>query len=301
MKTVIIMFCFLFMTKNLLSAEISFTIDEPQVLETPLLTHVERNERILKAFKDHNITGTIFVCGMRVDHKEGEAILKAWDEGNHMISNHSYSHKNYNKEEVSFKEYSEDFLKVKPMIKKYKNFSAYYRFPFLKEGQTSEKRDQMREFLKKHNYRHGHVTIDASDWFIDMKLREKLAKDPKADVSAYRDYYLSHLWERAQFYNDLSKKVYGREIKHTVLIHHNLLNALFLGDVMNMFKEKGWKLISAREAFSDKAFLDLPANTPAGEGLLWAKARESGKFESLLRYPAEDSRYEEEKMKQLGL
>lgn len=86
-----------------------------------------------------------------------------------------------------------------------------------------------------------------------------------------------------------------------MLIHHNLLNALFLGDVMNMFKEKGWKLISAREAFSDKAFLDLPANTPAGEGLLWAKARESGKFESLLRYPAEDSRYEEEKMRQLGL
>lgn len=64
MKNVIIMFCFLFMTKNALSAEISFTMDDPQVLETPLLTPIERNEKILKAFKDHNITGTIFVCGM---------------------------------------------------------------------------------------------------------------------------------------------------------------------------------------------------------------------------------------------
>lgn len=301
MKTVIILFCFLFITKNALTAEISFTMDDPQVLETPLLSAKERNERILKAFEDHKIKGALFVCGMRIDNKEGENVLKAWDNEGHMIGNHTYSHKNFNKEEISFKEYSEDFLKVEPLIKKYKNFSAIYRFPFLKEGNTKEKRDEMRAFLQKNNYRHGHVTIDASDWYVDMKLREKLSKDPKSDVSAYRDFYLSHIWERAQFYNDLSKKVYGREIKHTLLIHHSLLNALFLGDVMKMFEEKGWKLISANEAFKDPAFLDLPLNVPAGEGLLWAKARESGKFESLLRYPAEDSRYEEEKMKQLGL
>jgi len=34
---------------------------------------------------------------------------------------------------------------------------------------------------------------------------------------------------------------------------------------------------------------------------VWSLAKDSGKFEKNLRYPAEDSRYEKPKMDQLGL
>lgn len=40
---------------------------------------------------------------------------------------------------------------------------------------------------------------------------------------------------------------------------------------------------------------------PAGESLIWSLAKESGKYEDELRYPAEDSRYEIPKMKELGI
>jgi hypothetical protein len=68
-----------------------------------------------------------------------------------------------------------------------------------------------------------------------------------------------------------------------------------------MFKDKGWNIIDAEEAFKDPIFQSQPTNIPAGESLIWALAKESGKFEDILRFPAEDSRYEKDKMDKLGL
>jgi hypothetical protein len=99
----------------------------------------------------------------------------------------------------------------------------------------------------------------------------------------------------------LAKKIYGREIKHTLLIHHSLLNSLFLTDLLQMFKDKGWKLISAKEAYTDKIFLDEAQILPAGESIVWAKAKESGKYNDVIRYPAEDGEYEKAEMDKLGL
>jgi hypothetical protein len=109
------------------------------------------------------------------------------------------------------------------------------------------------------------------------------------------------MWERENFYNELSKKVLGREVKHSLLVHFNLLNALFLKDLIHYFQEHGWKWIDAEEAFRDPVFLKSPNSMPSGQSLIWALAKETGKFEEELRYPGEDSVYEKPKMDALGL
>jgi hypothetical protein len=95
--------------------------------------------------------------------------------------------------------------------------------------------------------------------------------------------------------------VLGREVKHTLLVHFNLLNALFLDDLLRMFESRGWKLIDATEAFKDPVFSRLPDSMPSGQSLVWALAKESGKFEKELRYPGENDTYEKPKMDALGL
>ena len=44
-----------------------------------------------------------------------------------------------------------------------------------------------------------------------------------------------------------------------------------------------------------------PCVVPAGESIIWALAKESKRFESMLRYPGEDGDYEKDKMDRLGL
>lgn len=145
------------------------------------------------------------------------------------------------------------------------------------------------------------MTIDASDWAVDNRLTKRLEKDPAADLKPYRDFYLAHMWERALYYDDLSRKALGRSVKHTILVHFNLLNALFLGDLLDMFKSKSWKLIDAEDAFKDPVFSTEPKIVPAGESIVWALSKETGRFDSLLRYPGEDSQYENAKMDKLQL
>jgi hypothetical protein len=68
-----------------------------------------------------------------------------------------------------------------------------------------------------------------------------------------------------------------------------------------MFKRKGWRLIDAEDAYKDSVFYAMPKIAPAGESLIWALAKETGRFDKLLRYPAEDGEYEKPAMDALGL
>ena len=90
-------------------------------------------------------------------------------------------------------------------------------------------------------------------------------------------------------------------MKHTVLVHFNLLNGLFLGDLIEMFKSKGWQPIDAEEAFSDPVFSAKPKIVPAGESIVWSLAKEKGTIPMSLRYPAEDGDSENARMDKLGL
>lgn len=281
--------------------QFSITMDDFNWNNPVKLTATERNEAILNVLSSRSNKAALFVIGRNIDSAEGKQLLAPWDQAGHMIGNHSYSHRNFNAPNTNIAEFQQDILKAEALLKEFPRFRKYFRFPMLKEGDTIAKRDAMRSFFAKHGYRNGHVTIDASDWAIDQRLTARLKKDPNADVKPYRDFYLEHMWARSQYYYSLADRVLNRTVKHTVLVHFNLLNALFLGDLLDMYRSKGWQLIGAEEAFADRVFAAKPKVVPAGESIVWSLAKQKGKIARTLRYPAEDSQYENARMDQLGL
>src|SRR5580693_6317714 len=280
--------------------QLALTMDDPTLTLGSVLRWQEANSRILKVISSKNVRAALFVCGMRVDDIDGSRLLAGWDEAGHLICNHSYSHKFYG-EQTSYADFAVDFLKNEKVIAPYHNRTALFRYPFLKEGDTADKRDRFRILLKERGYRVGHVTIDASDWYVSQRYLDQLSKKPKTPVAPYCDYLIAHLLDRAAFYRQLALDVLGSDIRHTLLIHYNTLNALVLPDVMAAFETAGWQWIDASLAFQDEVFRSLPKTLPAGESLVWALAAETGRFKDRLRYPGEDDVYEEPKMKALGL
>lgn len=291
----------LFLGTGARATEFAITMDDPNLLEPNPLPSPDEDTRIRAALREHAHQAALFVCGMRVNSPAGRKLLKAWDDEGHLIGNHSFTHQYFHSTKVSLDDFVADMEKAERLLTPLKHFAKLFRFPFLKEGDTLEKRDGMRKALEARGYRNGFVSVDASDWYISARLEKRLAQDPKADISGYRNFYLEHMGERAQFYDGLARKLLGREIRHTILVHHNTLNALYLGDLITMLKAKGWKLVPAKQAFADPIYASQPAILPAGESVLWALAKESGKFESELRYPGEDGEYERERMDKLGL
>jgi hypothetical protein len=130
---------------------------------------------------------------------------------------------------------------------------------------------------------------------------KRLKENPEADISGYRDYYKNHLFNRATFYDSLAFQLTNRRINHVILLHHNLAAALFLDDLIKHFEANGWEVMNADDAYQDPIYEESPDTIPAGESLVWALAKNSGKFEKVLRYPAEDGVYEKPFMDKLGL
>jgi len=275
-------------------------MDDPKIDVSAQMSWEEANERILAALAGRNLKAALFVCGMRVDRPEGLSLLSDWDNAGHLICNHSYSHLTY-LSKTSYEEFATDFLRNEPILAPYRHRAMFFRYPSLKEGDTAEKRDRFRKLLKDHGYRVGHVTVDASDWYVEQRMQQRLQQNNKSTLEPYGDYLVAHLLDRAGFYRQLSLDTLGREIRHTLLVHYNMINAVFLENVMTAFEKEGWTWVDADYAYKDPVFLKEPQTVPAGESLVWALAAESGKFKERLRWPAEDDVYEKPKMDALEL
>jgi peptidoglycan-N-acetylglucosamine deacetylase len=277
---------------------VAVTMDDVGWQIIPEDRRLEAEERLLSHLG--KARAFLFAIGEAVDNPHGASILRLWSAAGHRIGNHTYSHK-LASGKMTPEEFEADILRNEGVLRGYSGFRKWFRFPGAKEGQTRELRDRFRSFLAQHGYRNGAVTIDASDWYYNQRLLARMEVQRGFDVTLYRQPYLDHIWDRAQFYDQLSRDVLGRSVPHTLLIHYNLLNSLFLGDLLAMFRSKGWDVIDAEEAFSDQVFARQPDTAPAGESLIWALAKETGKFEDRLRYPGEDDVYEKPLLDRLGL
>lgn len=272
--------------------QIAITIDDPTIKATGGKSWQEKNEALLLTLERHKVKAALFVCGMRVDNAEGRKLLVAWDKANHLICNHSYSHWYFNSESLPVAQFIADFRKGDSVIQGYRHYTKLFRFPYLKEGNTVEKRDSMRQALQKADYRNGYVSIDASDWYIDAEMIKAIEAGMGSDLRPYRDYYVYHILNRAAYYDSLAQQVWQKPVKHNLLIHHSLLNALFLDDILLALKQNGWTIINAGDAFTDPVYQQQTGNVPAGESILWQLARQDKRWAEGLRYPAEDGAYE---------
>jgi peptidoglycan/xylan/chitin deacetylase (PgdA/CDA1 family) len=270
------------------SQRIALTFDDgPDMADRIGLSPADRNAAILRQLAEAHLKSILFVTRTDTDQNRND-LIRQWGVEGHQIGNHTATHPDF--DEVSLADYERELLSCDKAIRDLPGFTRRFRFPYLKEGDTVEKRDGFRAFLDSKSYEAAPVSVDASDWYYSQRLSARLKAHPEADTLAYRDAYLRHLYDRAQYYDGLSRTVLGRSVAHVLLLHHNLINALYLKDVIQMFRDKGWTLIDSEAAFSDPVYGMRPDTLPAGESILWALAKQKGV--AGLRFPGEDAVYE---------
>ena len=258
--------------------ELAVTFDDgPKLTATPLLSPAERNERLLAQLAAAKVTAALFVTlGNGADRPEGLALLRAWGEAGHAIGNHTVTHLDLNASSTTLEAYEAELLACDAVIREVPGYRPWFRFTFLREGNTPEKRDGIRAFLAERTWLNARVTVDTSDWRLDQKLAALLRKDPKADLAPLKAVYLAHLRQRANAFRDLSRRLLGRDVGHTLLLHHNLLNALFLADVLAQLRADGWTLVAPEVAFADPVYREEPDRPAPGQSLLLSLARARG-------------------------
>lgn len=280
---------------------IAITIDDFDLSDTVLMSGTDRDAEIRAALARYRLKASGFVVGKYVDRDKlvSDNVLSRWSDASHILGNHSFSHQKFNGQNPN--ELMTDILRCESLLSGYSSFRKLFRFPYLAEGKTENGRDRMRGLLKQHGYKNAHVTIDTSDWYIDNRLKARIKLRPNDSLEPYRRFYLNHIWDRATYYDGLAKSLFGHSIDHTILLHHRLTTGLFLNDMLSMFRDRGWRLIDADTAFDSQVFALEPNSVPAGQSLVWAVAKATGRFDSILRYPGEDGVYEASKMDAMAL
>ncbi|MFL6657030.1 MAG: polysaccharide deacetylase family protein [Massilia sp.] len=266
---------------------VAFTFDDgPSLATTARLSPAQRNAALLAALAKHQVKAALFVtAGNGANRPEGLALARAWGEAGHAIGNHTMTHPDLDAATETLDQYQQEILDCDAVIRTLPGYQKWFRYTFLREGKAPDKRDGMRAFLVQQGYRNAYVSLDTSDWRLDEKLAEVLAKDSKADLAPIKRAYLAHIRQRALAYRALSQQLQGRDIAQVILLHHNLINALWLDDVIAQFKDMGWTITTPEAAFRDPVYALQPAAAAAGQSLLLSMARSLGvgKFAGWLR------------------
>lgn len=278
---------------------LAFTFDDGPSLEDRVHRDAAgRNAALLDQLDALRLRSALFLT-TREGESDRLALARQWGERGHVIANHTRSHRNYSNPRTSQDDFQQELLACDALIRTLPGYRRWFRFPYLKEGDTAAKRDGFRDFLRAQEYRAVPVTIDTSDWYYDSRLREQLRREPAADLAPYRAAYVAHLVERAAYYQGLAHGLLGRSPAQVMLLHHNLVNALFLADAAAALRERGWTLVDAEAALEDPLYQLQPDVLPTGDSLLLALARSRGL--QGLRTPGEDGAYEKPLLDRLGL
>ena len=82
------------------------------------------------------------------------------------------------------------------------------------------------------------------------------------------DAYVPYMESKLDYWERQSTRLFGREIAQTLLIHANFINSDYLGDLIAMFKRRGYHCVDLETALKDDAYR-LPDSYIGPAGISW--------------------------------
>jgi len=194
--------------------------------------------------------------------------LKLWAAAE-PFGNHTYGHLDLNANPAdAFERDIEQNEPALELLASGKKDWHWLRYPFLREGDTQEKRRAVRTFLQTHGYRIAQVTIDWEDYLWNSAYARCVAKNDASSIAWLRKSYLQTASEYIDFDRQLSQLVYGRTINHVLLLHLGAFSSTILPDALDLLEKKGFRLVTLEEAQSDPVYDGDPDAGSANGGTL---------------------------------
>ncbi|MCP5322650.1 MAG: polysaccharide deacetylase family protein [Candidatus Paracaedibacteraceae bacterium] len=239
---------------------IAISIDDAPSPSTPLFTGMQRTLAIINHLKRVNAPPVgVFAIGKHVIDF-GAAQLVEYGKAGHVIGNHTFAHKAL--KNWTADAYVQDIVKADNLLKNMPGYAPMFRSPFLDEGYPQQTR-QVKEALDKMGYIKAGVTVNNFDFYMESILQKALRQGKFIDFDKLGKVYLQVMLECIEFYDGLATLQKKHPINHVLLMHSNDLTALYIGDLVKALRQKGWKIISFKNAY--KPLPEVLINLPGEE------------------------------------
>jgi peptidoglycan-N-acetylglucosamine deacetylase len=232
----------------------------------PGVTRVDTAKNVLEILKKRHVPPVYgFINAKKLEgNADGAEALKVWAAAE-PVGNHTYAHMDLEQNppeaferEIDENEPALELLKLEPLTADAKDTWHWFRYPFLHEGDTVEKRRAVRGYLQTHGYRIAQVTLDWEDYLWNTAYARCVAKGDRKSIEWLRSSYLNTAAEFLDLGREQAKLIYGREINYVLLMHLGAYSSTILPDALDLLKQRGFKLVTLEEAQTDAAYQSDP-------------------------------------------
>jgi peptidoglycan/xylan/chitin deacetylase (PgdA/CDA1 family) len=207
-----------------------------------------------------------FVNGFRVAQYPYQIhILEAWRAAGNPLGNHTWSHPEFDKLTVA--QYEANIARNEPLLRKLSPNSDWhwFRFPYLEEGNTVEKREQLREWLTEHGYRIAEVSMDFQDYNWNEPYARCAAKHDNAAIESLHNSYLDAADESIRVYRQIAQALYQHDVPYVLLLHVGAFDAHMLPELIGLFRSRGFAFVTLEQAMADPIYsFDPKVPSPSG-------------------------------------
>ncbi len=230
----------------------------------------------LAALKAQRIQAVGLVTWRNVREPADLELLKMWLDAGHELGNHSDQHPNYTT--TGIEAYRADIegarARLQELLTPRGRQVRFFRFPMLREGDSLEKVDAMRQYLAQSGQRNLAVTIDNQDWSFDRPWVEaRRAGDRKRQAEVAADYQAA-LRLAVRHHERSADQLLGRPAPQVLLLHANSIGGSEWPRLFAWLAEAGHRFAGADQVLADRVFSDLPRlAAPYGYGL-WDRMRQ---------------------------
>lgn len=225
----------------------------------------DRFMRILNTLVETKVPVTGFVIAGAIGKGQWD-LLELFQKEGFQLGNHTYSHPSLNS--MSADNYIANIDKADQILNPIMTSPKYFRYPYLAEAR-GEKKQKVYNYLAEHGYTIAPVTIDTKDYNFNAQLLAVNWRLRDQKIDGIKKRYLAYI-EKQTERAEKKAQANGKAGKQILLIHSNLLNSYCLSDIIELYKQRGYRFISLEEAL-DKS------RSPSEIAPIQAKAAASNK------------------------
>jgi peptidoglycan/xylan/chitin deacetylase (PgdA/CDA1 family) len=188
----------------------------------------------------------------------GTRALQLWVDGKQRVGNHTYSHVDLNR--TSPRDFGNDVLRNEPTLSSLTRTHdwRWFRYPYLREGDTIDKREAVRTFLREHHYTIAQTTIDYEDYLWNTSYARCVEKRDTTAIERLRSTYLQAASAALDASRAMAKLAVGRDIDHVLLLHLGAFTPEILPALLDLLERRGFKLATLEEAQRDPIYQTDP-------------------------------------------
>jgi peptidoglycan/xylan/chitin deacetylase (PgdA/CDA1 family) len=185
---------------------------------------------------------------------DAQQALHVWVDAGMNIGSHTWSHISLTSN--SAEAFQKDIALNEEALAAYAGGRDWhwFRYPFLWEGDTLDKRRAVRSNLREHGYRVAQVSLDFEDYAWNDAYARCSAKQDAAAIAWLKQSYLETATDYIRLGREEQQIAFGHEIPNVMLLHATAFTTLMLPDLVNMLRTQGFQFASLPDVAKDPAY-----------------------------------------------